>query len=146
MFLSMQYGGEYQVITTQELNVYIDENILHSECWDRATEKQRVKALNNSRRTLSRLFSDRYKGEEIPVEHLAEQAVWMLRIDETIQKAETGVTSINVDGLGISISQKDNTVAPFILSVFNLSEGWNSRRKVMPYKTSLFDNNRKGWW
>lgn len=126
------------------VNDFIAENILHSSAWDSATEEQKKKAVNQSERTLKRLFPRIYAGE-IPVEHLAEQSIWILKIDDMVQRAEMGATYISVDGISISYSQKDRSLCPFIMEVLDLSEGWNLRRKVGRYSTSLYDSNRKGW-
>lgn len=126
------------------VNDFIAENILHSSAWDSATEEQKKKAVNQSERTLKRLFPRIYKGE-IPVEHLAEQSIWILKIDDMVQRAEMGATYVSVDGIAISYSQKDRSLCPFIMEELDLSEGWNLRRKVGRYSTSLTDSNRKGW-
>lgn len=126
------------------VNEYISENILHSSSWDSADEKQKIKAINQSERTLKRLFPKIYTSE-IPVEHLAEQCIWILKIDDMVQRAEMGATSISIDGISISYSQKDRSLCPYIMEVLNLSEGWNLRRKVGRYSTLLADSNRKGW-
>lgn len=126
------------------VNDFIAENILHSSVWDSATEEQKKKAVNQSERTLKRLFPRVYT-EEVPVEHLAEQSIWILKIDDMVQRAEMGATNISVDGISISYSQKDRSLCPFIMEELNLSEGWNLRRKIGRYSTSLFDSNRRGW-
>lgn len=126
------------------VNSFIAENILHSGVWDSATEEQKKKAVNQSERTLKRFFPKKYESE-VPVEHLAEQSLWILKIDDMVQRAEMGATSVSVDGISISYSQKDRSLCPFIMEELNLSEGWNLRRKVGSYSTSLFDSNRKGW-
>lgn len=123
---------------------FISENVLHSGVWDSATGEQKKKAVNQSNRTLKRFFPNIYT-DEIPVEHLAEQSLWILKIDDMVQRAEMGVTSISVEGISISYSQKDRSICPFIMEVLNLSEGWNSRRKVARYSTYIWDSSRKGW-
>lgn len=136
--------GGVGIESISAVNEFISENILHSGVWDSATEEQKKKAVNQSKRTLKRFFPKVYI-DEIPVEHLAEQSIWILKIDDMVQRAEMGATSISVDGISISYSQKDRSLCPFIMEVMNLSEGWNLRRKVGRYSTSLFDSNRKGW-
>ncbi len=128
----------------QQVHEFIDENIIHTEAWDSAEEKQRSKAVNHAKRTLERLFPKAYT-EGVPVEHLAEQCVWLLKLDEMIQKSEMGVTYFSIDGINVTISAKDNSLCPFLLDYHNLGEGWNVKRKVARYSTSLFDSNRKGW-
>ena len=126
------------------VNSFIAENILHSGVWDSATEEQKKKAVNQSERTLKRFFPNIY-SDEVPIEHLAEQSIWILKIDDMVQRAEMGATTISVEGISISYSQKDRSVCPFIMEELNLSEGWNLRRKVGRYSTYLWDTNRKGW-
>ncbi|WP_300857258.1 hypothetical protein [uncultured Clostridium sp.] len=127
-----------------QVDSFIRDNILHSAVWDSANELQRIKAVNQSERTLKRYFSKTYK-DDVPIEHLSHQAIWLLKIDDFIQRAELGATSISIDGISIAYSQKDRSVCPFIMEELNLSEGWNLRRKVGRYSTSLRDSNRKGW-
>lgn len=128
----------------QQVDLFIRDNILHSTVWDSANELQKLKAVNQSERTLKRYFSKTYK-DDVPIEHLSHQAIWLLKMDDFIQRAELGATSISIDGISIAYSQKDRSVCPFIMEELNLSEGWNLRRKVGRYSTSLRDSNRKGW-
>lgn len=128
----------------QEVDSFIRDNILHSGVWDSAEEVQRTKAVNQAERTLKRYFPRVY-ANVVPVEHLAHQVIWLLKIDDTIQRAELGATYISVDGISITYSQKDRSLCPFIMEELHLSEGWNLRRKVGSYSTSLFDSYRKGW-
>lgn len=123
---------------------YISDNILHSSVWDSANEVQRKKAVNQSERMLKRFFPKIYPTE-VPIEHLAEQSLWLLKIDDMFQRAEMGATYISVDGVSMNIATKDRSVCPFIMEELNLSEGWNSRRKVGRYSKSIVDTNRRGW-
>lgn len=127
-----------------EVNTFIQENVLHSEVWDKATEVQKQKAINQTVRTLKRYFPKAYEND-IPAEHIAEQCLWLLKIDDMIQRAELGATYISVDGISITYSQKDRSLCPFLMEYFNLSENWNLRRRVARYSTYLWDSNRKGW-
>lgn len=127
-----------------QVEEYIAENILHSSAWDTAEPQQKKKAVNQATRTLKRLLPTKYP-REIPLEHLSEQAIWLLKIDDMFQRAELGASYINVDGIAINFKQKDLSVCPLIMEVFNLSEGWNLKRKVGRYSTALSDSHRKGW-
>lgn len=127
-----------------EVDMFIAENILHSAVWDSASESMRIKAINQAERTLKRYFPKVY-AKEVPVEHLANQVIWLLKIDDGLQRAELGATYVSVDGISITYSQKDRSICPFIMEELNLSEGWNQRRKVGSYSTSIFDSYRKGW-
>lgn len=128
-----------------EVSKYIDENVYHSKLWDKADNKARVKAVNNSERILKRLLS-KYLGAEIPVEFLAEQAVYLMRVDDTFLRAELGATNITLDGMSISVKDKDRTIAPAILDSLGITPdaitGGLSRRKVGKYTTSIGDSYR----
>ena len=127
-----------------EVNEFIEKNILQSNSWDTASEIQKQKAVNQAQRTLKRLFPKTY-AEDIPVEDIAEQCVWILKIDDMFQRAELGATYLQVDGIAINMSSKDRSVCPFIMEKLNLSEGFNARRKVGRYATAVSDSFRKGW-
>lgn len=120
----------------EDVSAYIDENILHSKVWDEADVKTRTKAVNNAQRMLKNMLPKIY-GESIPVEHLSEQSIWMLKIDDSFQRSELGATSMAVDGFSISIQNKDRSIAPFILSINGISPdavtGGLSKRRVGRY-------------
>lgn len=121
-----------------DVNTFIDEFIYQSKVWDKADERSRKKAINQSIRTLQMLLPTVY-GEDIPTEHLAEQTVWLMKIDDTFQRAELGANSMSVDGFSISIKDKDRSLSPFILSVNGITPdavtGGLSKRRVVPYST-----------
>ena len=74
---------------------YIAENVLQSKVWDVADSRTRTKAINNAQRILRMMLPNKYKSdEEIPVEHIAEQSIWMLKIDDSLQRSELGITYI----------------------------------------------------
>lgn len=120
----------------EEVNSFIEEHVFQSKVWDVADERFRKKAINQSIRTLKMLLPAIYK-EDIPVEHLAEQTVWLMKVDDTFQRAELGASSMSVDGFSISIKDKDRSLAPFILTVNNITPdavtGGLSKRRVVPY-------------
>lgn len=120
----------------EQVAEYIDENIFYSKVWDSATESARKKAVNHAARILKNTLPKIYNND-IPTEHLAEQTVWLMKIDESFQRAELGATNINIDGISISMVDKDRTLAPFILRINNLSPdlitGGLTRRKVGHY-------------
>ena len=121
----------------REINVvdeYIAENVLQSKVWDVADSRTRTKAINNAQRILRMMLPNKYKSdEEIPVEHIAEQSIWMLKIDDSLQRSELGITYINVDGVALNLSEKDRSIAPFIYRVFNLPKGYFDKRRVVRY-------------
>lgn len=138
------------VQTRNEIDVdtYINLNIYQSKVWDTATDLFRTKAINQAERTLKRMLPIVYESG-VPVEHLAEQVIWLMKIDDSFQRAELGASNISLDGISISIKDKDRTLAPFILEVNRITPdgitGGMTRRKVGRYSTSISDSHRKGW-
>ena len=115
-----------------QVNNYISANILHSKVWDVANETVRLKAVNNAERVL-KMMLPKYYPDTVPVDHLAEQVLWMLKIDDSIQRSELGVTYIQIDGIAMNISEKDRSIAPFIYRALDLPEGYFNRRRVARY-------------
>ena len=125
------------------VDTYIKTNILHSDAWDMCSMDTKNKAVNNAMRILTRFFPATYK-DNMPIEHVAEQSVWMLRVDDMFQRAELGATYINCDGVAINLAQKDRTLAPFIMQVNGVTAGFGTR-KVGRYAVGISDTRRKGW-
>lgn len=106
------------MIDLETANEYFSTEVLHTEEWDTATDLQKQKALKQAENQLYRFYTN-FDRETRPLPDYAifEQALWLLRIDETIRRAEMGVTSITVSGIQISVSQKDNSIAPAVVSI-----------------------------
>lgn len=105
-----------------EIGSFIDENILHSSVWDEAEEKIRKKAVNNSALTLKKLLPKYFPdSDEIATDILANQVVWMLRIDDTFLRAEMGASYIQMSGVMVNIENKDRSIAPYVMGVLNIS-------------------------
>lgn len=120
---------------------FMDEHMLHTRLWDMLDDKGKTKAINNATRILKTYLS-KYYPNDIPVEHLAEQIMWMLRIDDSIQRAKLGVTYIQVDGISMNIANVDTTICPFIKGALQLSEDEANPTKVVKRKVYRysFDN------
>lgn len=100
---------------------YINENILHSKVYDMATEDEKKKAVNQAKNMLYRYLPHVYRSEDaIPVSDVAEQAIWLLKMDDSVQRAEQGATSISVDGISIKYSDVDRTLAPAIQRTYGV--------------------------
>jgi hypothetical protein len=95
---------------------YFDTEVLHSGAWDEADDATRQKALNNAERILYRHFSKSYdinnSEKWMPAEAIYEQALWMLRQDDTIQKAELGQAGVSVSGISVQMRGKADYIAP----------------------------------
>lgn len=131
------------MITVKEAAEFIDENVLHSELWDKADVKRRTKAVNNAARVLLNILPDKLSAkEDLEVEDVATQAVWMLKIDDSFQRAEMGVQQMTVDGVTILFRNKDNTVAPEIASKYGISLTNGLRRRTGSYRIPHSSNYR----
>lgn len=131
------------MITIEEAKEFIDENILHSELWDKADDKRRTKAVNNAARVLLNILPDKISDkDDLEVEDVATQAVWMLKIDDSFQRAEMGVQQMTVDGVTILFRNKDNTVAPEIASKYGISLTNGLRRRTGSYRIPHSSNYR----
>lgn len=121
-----------------EIGTFIEENILHSSVWDEAEEKLRRKAVNNSVLTLTRLLARYFPNpEEISVDILANQSVWILRVDDTFLRAEMGASYIQMSGVMVNIKDRDRSICPYVLDVLGITPdpitGGLSKRKVGRY-------------
>ena len=126
----------------REVSEYISENILHSALWDRLPENTKTKAINNAIITLTTYLPKYFPSNNpVPVNLVAQQALWLLKLDDSFQRAEMGASSITVDNTTISFNQKDNSIAPMVLASLGLS--CVPRRKVAQYGTYLGDSSRR---
>lgn len=134
-----------------EVSKFIDEYVLHSELWDAAEEKRKQKAVNNAAVTLLSILTEEYtEATDIPVEDVAWQAIWILKIDDSFQRAEMGVQQMSVDGVTILFRDRDNTVAPQISQKYGISTVNGQRRRTASYRIPAnstyripVDNSRK---
>lgn len=120
------------------IKIFIEENILHSSVWDEANENTRTKAINNSVLTLTRMLSRYFPiAEEIPEDIIANQTIWLLRVDDTFLRADMGATYIQMSGVMVNIKDRDRSIAPYVLDVLDITPDPNTggltRRKVGRY-------------
>ena len=125
-------------ITQEKVHSYIEENILNSEVYDSATVERRLKAFNQSQTTLS----DFIKPEKITIRDVAEQVVFLFMLDQTIQRAELGVTFVTVDGIQMTINDRDRVIAPSIMRRYHIRTTTPAR--VGRYQTDLHNTFRYG--
>ncbi|MFT2194253.1 hypothetical protein ACMV6C_04325 [Bacillus subtilis] len=110
------------MLTQVEVGQFIDDNILHSKLWDASDAAVKQKAVNQAHHTLFRYLPDVYKeGEVIPVEDVAEQVLWLLKLDDTMQRAEMGTLMITIDGIQVQLKDMDRTISPKILNYYGIS-------------------------
>lgn len=125
-----------------QVSAYIETNILHSKLYDNADTATKQKAVNQAVNMLFRNI-DVYKSKnDIPVEDIAEQTIWLLKMDDTMQRVEMGANSISVDGISIGFKDMDRSIAPQILNAYGVTTV--RRRKVGSYGVPLRDTFRVG--
>lgn len=124
--------------TFLDVTAYIEESVYHSSIWDEAEETLRRKAVNNCIALLTSILADKYSVEaDIPVDILAHQTVWFMRIDDTFLRAEMGASYIQMSGVMINIKDKDRSIAPYVMDKLGITPdaftGGVSKRKVGTY-------------
>lgn len=121
---------------------YVDENILQSVLWDAADEKVRKKAVNNSYESLSRLLPDVFQNRDIEVDDIAQQAVFLLKIDDSFQRAELGVVQMSIDGMTLIFRDRDYTIAPYISGKYGITVVNGKRRRTASYRVDPYTTYR----
>lgn len=135
--------------TVETVTEYVDENVYHSKLYDSASDAQRAKAINQAKITLCRYMPKVYDSmDAVPMADLVDQVLWLLRIDDSLQRAEMGTTSIDIDGMSIKMNEMDRTIAPSILKIHGVTDV--RKRRVGSYATPLHDTyrmgQREGWY
>lgn len=116
------------------VSIYIDENVLQSVLWDAATDKVKRKAVNNAYESLSRLLPDVFDSKEIEVDDVAQQAIFLLKIDDGFQRAELGVVQMSIDGMTLIFRDRDYTIAPYISGKYGITVVNGKRRRTASYR------------
>lgn len=133
-----------------EVSKYIDDNILQSVLWDSSDETVKRKAANNAYESLARLLPDVFADKEIEVDDIAQQAVFLLKIDDSLQRAELGVVQMSIDGMTLIFRDRDYTISPYISGKYGITVVNGKRRRTASYRVDPFssyripiDNSRK---
>lgn len=131
----------------EEVKSFIEENVYDSEGFERLDTVKQKQLINNAINLLNKFLGDVYKGEEIPVEDIVDQLLFMLKKDDTFKRAEMGMTSMSVEG-GASLSFDSDRVsslyiAPELNIKYDLGNG-NKRRRVGRYNVNQQDTYRNG--
>lgn len=118
----------------KEVKEFIDENILQSTLWDASSEVVQKKAVNNAELNLKTLIPDMYKGlDSIPVDDLAQQAIFLLKIDDSFQRAELGVVQMSIDGMTLIFRDRDYTISPYVSGKYGITVVNGKRRRTASY-------------
>lgn len=118
-----------------EVKSYIQENILYSGAFDEADETIQRKAVNHAEKILYSYYK-RFDAETnpLPVEAIAYQTLFMLSKDDSIQRAEQGVTYVSFNGVAMNLSQINRTISPDVIRLLG--------RKVGRYGLSISETNK----
>ena len=112
-------------ITITDANTYFTSFVLHNTEWVDADQDRKQRALNNAANQLYRMYRHSYNetAKPLPDEAVFEQAIWLLRIDDSIRKSEQGVSSISVSGINISVQKVNLSVAPEVINILGRRVG-----------------------
>jgi hypothetical protein len=122
---------------------YIKSNLFFTEPWDELTARddaERIKQVivNNAEAILKRELPHHFdRGEEIPLDVMAEQCMHVITRDDSTRRAEQGVSYFMASGLYLSFDKnfKDWAIAPTILRRY-------PRRRVAGYSYGRKDTFR----
>lgn len=119
----------------EDVQSYIDENILHSDVFDAADVNKKQKAVKNAENVLYSYYRQ-FNPEENPIQiaAVAYQTIWLLQIDDSVRRAEQGITNVNVMGISISMLQIDRSISPQVLRMLG--------RRVGRYDLEIQDTYR----
>lgn len=94
------------MVTVQDADMYFSE-VLHNSEWVESAEDMKHRALKTAERQLTRLVK---KDFVLPVEAICEQAITLLRVDETFFQAQLGTKQTSISGISVSYDLKDVTM------------------------------------
>ncbi|MBO2942806.1 hypothetical protein JJQ72_02250 [Paenibacillus sp. F411] len=100
----------------QEVGVWISENMLDTEAWDRATEQKQVVAVVQAERNLARWYPE---IDPMAVSIVASQTVWELEgVDPALKYQKHNVKTVSDNGESISYKEGERPdVAPDVRSL-----------------------------
>jgi len=117
-----------QTVTVAEADTYFDTEVLWAEEWTQADATTKGKALTNAENQLYRHYTT-YEitdsENQIGSKAIFEQALWLLRLDDTIRKAEQGVKSVSVSGINVTIDKAASYIAPEVVKILGRRSYWS---------------------
>ncbi|MEK4328917.1 hypothetical protein MKX70_24060 [Paenibacillus sp. FSL R7-0312] len=94
--------------TTEEVNLWIAENVLDTDAWDKKPAKQPL-AVKQAERNLARW----YPAVVLNIEVIALQSIWEMQgLDPALKFQKHGVKSVDDHGEGVTYSGIRDVVAP----------------------------------
>jgi hypothetical protein len=100
------------------VNDFIAANLFYTEKWDAQTDIDKQKIINNAEMILLRELPHHFNtSKPIPLDVLAEECLHVLEFDDSVKRAEMGVSYFFTSGLYISFDKSygDRTIARTIL-------------------------------
>jgi hypothetical protein len=108
------------MVNLTEATEYITQNILNNEEFLTVPSSKQQVALNNAESQLKDYYGAR---KELPLQTICIQAIWLLRVDDALKRAEQGVTSVSVNGISISVGSKRSYVSPEVIGILGRRYG-----------------------
>lgn len=98
---------------------YILNNIYHNDLWKELSDEDKQVVVNHAEAMLYRELPHHFRPETkpIPMDVLAEQCLHLLQFDDSVKRAELGVSYFFTSGLYVSFDKDymDRTIARTIL-------------------------------
>lgn len=126
------------MFSVEEVKTYIESNIFHAQPYDTSMMEDRERANNQAWNTLTDYIAE----DVITLRDLAEQVVFVFKIDSTLQRADLGVNFVTVDGIQMTIQKAERTLAPGVMKRHDISS--SRTRKVGSYHVDLDHTFRYG--
>lgn len=118
-----------QTVNVTDADSYFSTEVLFTDEWDGADVTTKEKALTNAENQLYRHYKSydiTDSTNQIPDKAVYEQALWLLRLDDSVRKAEQGVKQISVSGVTISLDRAASYIAPEATKILGRRIGWTT--------------------
>jgi hypothetical protein len=115
-----------QTVNVADADAYFNSEVLWAEEWTSADATTKEKALTNAENQLYRVYTSYTITDvekQIDNKAIYEQALWMLRLDDSIRKAEQGVRQISLSGITVSIDRAPSYIAPEVVKILGRRTG-----------------------
>lgn len=107
----------------EDVKSYIENNILHSDAFDSATETTQKKAVNNAEAVLLSIYKRFNENNPLPVAAVAYQAIYLLSKDDSALRADNGAFYVGFNGVSMTYAQNNRTVSPDVIRILGRRTG-----------------------
>src|SRR5574342_839483 len=88
------------------VNEFITANLFYTEKWDAQNDVDKQKVINNAEMVLFRELPHHFNASKpIPLDVLGEQCLHILEFDDSVRRAELGVSYFFTSGLYVSFGK-----------------------------------------